>query len=58
MAERFPREFADEDPEYDADAAADVDAEASEFEPADPKTIPADEGDVGNADLPDPDRNY
>jgi hypothetical protein len=45
-------QFADDDPEYDADAAADIDLEVAEFELADPEKIPEDEGDAGTAEPP------
>jgi hypothetical protein len=45
-------QFADDDPEYEADAAADIDLEVAEFELADPKKIPKDEGDAGTAEPP------
>jgi hypothetical protein len=44
--ERFPG-VVEDDPEYDGDAAADVDAEDFGFTPADPATIPPDQGDAG-----------
>jgi hypothetical protein len=43
---------ADDDPEYAGDAAADIDAEAIPFAPADPTVVPQDEGDAGHADPP------
>jgi hypothetical protein len=49
MVER--EQFADDDPEYDADAAADIGAdeaaEISDLTEADPAKIPKDEGDPG-----------
>jgi hypothetical protein len=45
-------EYADDDPEYEADAASDIDLEVAEFELADPKDIPKDEGDAGTAEPP------
>jgi len=45
-----PGEYADDDPEYDADAAADVDLEVVQL--TDPAEIPEDEGDAGTADPP------
>jgi len=47
-----PGEYADDDPEYDADAAADVDLEVAELQLTDPAEIPEDEGDAGSADPP------
>ncbi|HWI72857.1 MAG TPA: hypothetical protein VNT55_12965 [Baekduia sp.] len=44
--ERFPGVIED-DPEYDGDAAADVDAEDFGFEPADPNDPTPDLGDPG-----------
>jgi hypothetical protein len=45
-------EYADDDPEYEADAASDIDLEVAEFELADPKDIAKDEGDAGTAEPP------
>jgi hypothetical protein len=45
-------QFADDDPEYEADAAADIDLEVAAFELADPSEIPEDEGDAGTAEPP------
>jgi len=49
MVER--EQFADDDPEYDGDAAADIGAdqaaEISDLTEADPALIPKDEGDPG-----------
>jgi hypothetical protein len=42
--------FADADPEYAHDAADDIDAEAIEVEPRDPKTRTEDQGDIGSAE--------
>jgi hypothetical protein len=44
--------FVDDDPEYAADAAADREAEIVGFQPDDPRNVPPDEGDSGNADPP------
>jgi hypothetical protein len=44
--------FADDDPEYATDAAAEIDVEVVEFEVADPQTVPADQGDSGTAEPP------
>ena len=52
MSDHARGESVDGDPEYETDAAADVDAEAAEFEPADPAEVPEDEGDAGHADVP------
>jgi hypothetical protein len=41
--------FADDDPEYATDAAAEIDVEVVEFEVADPQSVPADTGDSGSA---------
>jgi hypothetical protein len=53
MAENAPGEFVDADPEYDADAASEIDAEAAEFEPADPESVPDDIGDAGQPEPPE-----
>ena len=45
-------EFADDDPEYEADAPGDLDIEVAELELADPKEIPKDEGDPGAPEPP------
>lgn len=50
MVEKFGLEFADDDPEYLADPAADVDLDLAELRPTDPKDVPKDEGDAGHAD--------
>jgi hypothetical protein len=51
MGEDTREQFADDDPEYATDNAADVGAdgaaEVSDLEEADPATIPKDEGDPG-----------
>lgn len=44
--------FADSDPEYATDAAAEVDVEVVEFEEEDPQNVPADMGDSGTAEPP------
>ena len=44
--------FADQDPEYATDAAAEIDAEAAGFEAEDPQNVPADVGDAGTAEPP------
>jgi hypothetical protein len=44
--------FADADPEYATDAAAEIDVEVVEFEADDPANVPADLGDSGTADPP------
>jgi hypothetical protein len=44
--------FADQDPEYATDAAAEIDVEVVEFAAADPQTVPADLGDSGTAQPP------
>jgi hypothetical protein len=44
--------FADDDPEYATDAAAEIDVEAAEFVAADPQIVPADLGDSGTAEPP------
>jgi hypothetical protein len=46
-------EYADDDPEYEGDAAADADLEVAEFELTDPEQIPEDEGDAGTAEPPE-----
>jgi hypothetical protein len=52
MAGRVGNDFADDDPEYASDAAAEIDAEVVEFELDDSKKMPKDQGDSGNADPP------
>jgi hypothetical protein len=42
--------FADDDPEYATDAAAEIDLEAAAFEEEDPQNVPADKGDSGTAE--------
>jgi hypothetical protein len=42
----------DDDPEYANDAEADREAEIVGLEPDDPRNVPPDEGDSGNADPP------
>ena len=44
--------FADADPEYATDAAAEIDVEVVEFAAADPQNVPADQGDSGTAAPP------
>jgi hypothetical protein len=44
--------FADADPEYATDAAAEIDVEVVEFAAEDPQNVPADLGDSGTADPP------
>jgi hypothetical protein len=44
--------YADDDPEYATDAAAEIDVEAAEFEEDDPQSLPADVGDSGTAEPP------
>jgi hypothetical protein len=44
--------FADDDPEYATDAAAEVDVEVTASEAADPHSVPADLGDSGTAEVP------
>ena len=44
--------FADDDPEYATDAAAEIDAEVIALEEDDPQTVPADRGDSGTAEPP------
>ena len=44
--------FADDDPEYATDAAAEIDAEVVAFEEEDPRNVPADRGDSGTAEPP------
>jgi hypothetical protein len=44
--------FADDDPEYATDAAAEIDVEAIPFEVDNPQKIPADVGDSGSAEPP------
>ena len=46
-------QFADDDPEYETDAAADDDIEVAELTPTDPREVPKDEGDIGRLDLPE-----
>jgi hypothetical protein len=52
MAGNVGNEFADDDPEYATDAAAEVDAEAAEFDTDDSKKMPKDLGDLGQAGPP------
>ena len=42
--------FANDDPEYATDAAAETDVEAAAFEEEDPQNVPADRGDSGTAE--------
>jgi len=42
--------FADAEPEYATDAADDVDIEATDLQPTDPKDMPEDQGDIGSAE--------
>jgi leucyl/phenylalanyl-tRNA---protein transferase len=49
--DKGPR-FADEDPEYATDAAAEIDVEVTGSEAVDPRSVPADLGDSGTADPP------
>jgi hypothetical protein len=44
--------FADDDPEYATDAAAEIDLEVTQAEVDDPQTVPADAGDSGTAAPP------
>jgi len=44
--------FVDDDPDYADDAEADREAEIVDLEPDDPRTLPPDLGDSGNADPP------
>jgi hypothetical protein len=44
--------FADDDPEYATDAAAEIDVEAAALEAADPQSVPLDIGDSGTAEPP------
>jgi hypothetical protein len=44
--------FADDDPEYATDAAAEIDVEVVGFEPDDPANVPKDRGDSGSAARP------
>ncbi len=44
--------FADDDPEYATDAAAEIDAEVAASGEADPQNVPADRGDSGTAEPP------
>jgi len=44
--------FADDDPEYATDAAAEIDVEVVAFEEEDPRNVPADMGDSGTAEPP------
>jgi hypothetical protein len=50
MNERIRDRFADDDPEYDFDAVDDVELDMSDVDPTDPKDVPPDQGDSGNAD--------
>jgi hypothetical protein len=42
--------FADDDPEYATDAAAEIDVEAVAYQEEDPQNVPADMGDSGTAE--------
>ena len=42
----------DDDPDYANDVDADREAEIVDLEPDDPRTVPPDQGDSGNADPP------
>ena len=42
--------FADDEPEYATDAAAEIDVEVVVFEAEDPQNVPADVGDSGTAE--------
>jgi hypothetical protein len=42
--------FADDDPEYATDAAAEIDVEVVAFEEDDPRNVPTDRGDSGTAE--------
>jgi hypothetical protein len=42
--------FADDDPEYATDAAAEIDVEVVASEEEDPQNVPADMGDSGTAE--------
>jgi hypothetical protein len=53
MSENAGSRFADDDPEYATDAAAEIDVEVVEFEPDDPASLPKDQGDSGNANPPE-----
>ena len=44
--------FADDDPEYASDAAAEIDVEAPGFAEEDPQNVPTDMGDSGTAERP------
>ena len=44
--------FADDDPEYASDAAAEIDVEAPGFAEEDPQNVPTDIGDSGTAERP------
>ncbi|HEX2820617.1 MAG TPA: hypothetical protein VHO07_10690 [Streptosporangiaceae bacterium] len=55
MAGNADSKFADDDPEYATDAAAEIDVEVIGFEPDDPKNVPKDQGDSGNAVRPEGD---
>jgi hypothetical protein len=44
--------FADDDPEYATDAAAEIDVEVTEYEEDDPQNMPSDVGDSGTAEPP------
>jgi hypothetical protein len=44
--------FADDDPEYATDAAAEIDVEVIPFEEDNPQNVPADMGDSGTAKPP------
>lgn len=52
VAEDAYESYADDDPEYENDAAADIDAQLTALTPSDPATMPPDEGDAGHAEPP------
>jgi hypothetical protein len=52
MSENAASGYADSDPEYATDAAAEIDVEVVEFEPDDPAILPKDQGDSGTAEPP------
>jgi hypothetical protein len=49
MAGNAGSKFADDNPEYATDAAAEIDVEVLGFEPDDPENVPKDQGDSGGA---------
>lgn len=47
MGQSTGERYADSDPEYAMDAADDIELDLADLEPADPKKMPKDQGDIG-----------